>query len=67
MDVEITNRGGRTLRVVIDGDTVDDQTLEPDEVGHYATRDEGTLELREMGDGEPPEAVAKPKTAHALP
>lgn len=71
MDVTITNTGPRVLRVIIDGDNVDDMTLEPDESGDFVTRDEGTLELRELGDdsGELGD-VAEPKAehpAHAFP
>jgi hypothetical protein len=65
MDVDITNQGGRTIRVIIDGDTVDDVQLAPDETASYTTRDEGKLELRELGDGEPPAEVAQPKGASA--
>lgn len=53
MDVQIINKGPTLIRVIVDGDNVDDLTLEPDETGDFATRDEGTLELRELGGAEP--------------
>ena len=49
MNVTIVNHGDKTLRVIIDKDNINDQHLAPAESQTYETRDEGTLELREMG------------------
>lgn len=49
MDVNVTNNGSNTIRVIIDGDTVDDKQLAPGESIEIHTRDQGTVSLREMG------------------
>jgi hypothetical protein len=57
MKVVIMNEGERPIRVIIDGDTVDDQRLEPGEEAALDAEDEGVIELRELGalQGDQPE------------
>ncbi|WP_250503768.1 hypothetical protein [Caballeronia sp. AZ7_KS35] len=52
MKVHIENQGSSDIRVIVDGDTVNDSTLTPGEAEVYATEPEGVVELRELGGGE---------------
>ena len=49
MLLQVMNQGDKTVRVIIDGDNVDDQQLEPGDTVVIETRDEGKAEFREMG------------------
>lgn len=50
MEVEIVNNGARDIRVIVDGNTIDDLVLKASERGSFVTSDAGTLQLREYGD-----------------
>jgi hypothetical protein len=52
MDITVLNNGPYPLRVVIDSENINDQTLEPDEEAIFNTRDQGTIEFRELGADE---------------
>jgi hypothetical protein len=60
MRVTIRNSGANPIRVVIDKDTVDDLMLEADAQSDFDSRDQGTIELRELGSAD---QVAEPKGA----
>ena len=63
MEVEIVNNGARDIRVIVDGNTIDDLVLKASERGSFVTSDAGTLQLREYGDSsssEDPPDVARP-------
>jgi len=49
MKVVITNEGENPVRVIVDGDTVNDSTLEPGEEVALESADQGVIELRELG------------------
>lgn len=49
MRVSVYNDGDKPIRVIIDGDTINDSTLEPGDERVLETRDQGTLSLRELG------------------
>lgn len=51
MEVAIENNGARDIRVIVDGNTIDDLVLKAGESGSFVTSDAGTLQLREYGDG----------------
>ncbi|HEY2250936.1 MAG TPA: hypothetical protein VGH74_07730 [Planctomycetaceae bacterium] len=62
MDILVTNNGPFALRVIVDGDNVNDLTLEPDEQAAFNSHDQGTVEFRELGDpGAPDVPVGRPK------
>jgi hypothetical protein len=48
MKVRVENEGDKTIRVIVDGDNVDDQQLPAGETIALESRDEGTIELREL-------------------
>jgi len=50
MQVTIENHGEKSIRVIIDKDTINDHTLAPGESTPFETQDEGTIELRELGE-----------------
>ena len=52
MRVTIRNSGANPIRVIIDKDTVDDLMLEADAQSDFDSRDEGTIELRELGSAD---------------
>jgi hypothetical protein len=49
MLLQVLNQGDKTVRVIIDGDTVNDEKLEPGDTSVIETVDEGKVEFREMG------------------
>ncbi|MBN3756084.1 hypothetical protein G3N95_24300 [Paraburkholderia sp. Tr-20389] len=49
MKVVIMNEGENPIRVIVDGDNVDDSTLQPGEDAALESRQEGVIELRELG------------------
>jgi hypothetical protein len=49
MKVVIMNEGDNPVRVIVDGDTVNDSQLQPGEEAALDSRDEGVIELRELG------------------
>jgi hypothetical protein len=49
MRVSVYNDGDKPIRVILDGDTINDSMLESGEERVLESRDEGTLELRELG------------------
>ena len=57
MKINVYNDGENPIRVIIDGDTVNDSTLEPGEERFIESRDAGLIELREL-DG--PQAATDP-------
>jgi len=57
MDITVINNGPYALRVIVDGDNVNDLTLEPDEQAAFSSHDQGTVEFREL-DGP---QVAEPR------
>jgi hypothetical protein len=50
MKVRVENEGDKTIRVIVDSDTTNDQHLPAGETVALETRDEGTIELRELGE-----------------
>ncbi|MFP3549764.1 hypothetical protein SB861_03480 [Paraburkholderia sp. SIMBA_049] len=49
MKVVIMNEGENPIRVIIDGDTVNDSQVQPGEEAALTSEDEGVIELRELG------------------
>lgn len=49
MRVVIMNEGENPIRVIVDGDNVDDSTLQPGEEAALESREDGVIELRELG------------------
>jgi hypothetical protein len=49
MKVIVVNEGESPVRVIIDGDTVNDSHLQPGEEAALTASDEGVIELRELG------------------
>ncbi|HEY3620040.1 MAG TPA: hypothetical protein VGK96_24795 [Candidatus Sulfotelmatobacter sp.] len=54
MRVNIVNLGADSIRVILDHDTINDQTLAPGVDQEFVTKDEGVLELRELGSADAP-------------
>ena len=52
MKVTVTNDGDTSIRVIVDGDNVNDSTLAAGETDEYVTPPDGRVELRELGDEE---------------
>jgi hypothetical protein len=50
MKINLYNEGDNPIRVIIDGDTVNDSTLEPGEERFIESRDAGVIELRELDE-----------------
>jgi len=49
MNVVIMNEGENPIRVIIDGDTINDSRIEPGEEAALDSEPEGVIELRELG------------------
>jgi hypothetical protein len=49
MLLQVSNQGDKTVRVIIDGDTINDEHLAPGETQVIETVDEGKVEFKEMG------------------
>lgn len=49
MKVTIMNEGEDPIRVIIDGNTIDDSRIEPGEEASLQSEAEGAIELRELG------------------
>jgi hypothetical protein len=49
MNVTIKNTGVASIRVIIDKDTINDSVLAPDQEREITTKEQGILELRELG------------------
>jgi hypothetical protein len=49
MKVVVMNEGENPIRVIVDGDTVNDSQLQPGEEAALDAKDEGVIELRELG------------------
>ena len=49
MKVTIHNEGDKPIRVIIDGDTINDSTLDAGQQRVLESRDVGTISLRELG------------------
>lgn len=49
MEIVITVLTEKSVRLIVDGDTVNDRILPPQSEEIINTRDQGTIELREMG------------------
>ncbi len=49
MDVTLTNNGTHSIRVIVDGDTINDQTVAPGEEVILSSKEDGIIELRELG------------------
>ncbi|BAO90671.1 hypothetical protein [Caballeronia cordobensis] len=56
MKVKIENQGDDAIRVITDHDNVNDTILEAGATDVFESVDEGVIELREYGDGEPDES-----------
>jgi len=57
MNMNLYNEGDNPICVIIDGETVNDSTLEPGEERFSESRDAGMIELREL---EGPRAATDP-------
>jgi hypothetical protein len=51
MKVKIENGGDATIRVIHDGNTIDDGYLEAAATELYEASEEGVIERRKIGDG----------------
>jgi lysozyme len=49
MQVTINNHGKNTIRVIVDKDTINDSYIQPGQAVPVTSKDEGTIELRELG------------------
>jgi hypothetical protein len=53
MKVTVTNDGDTSIRVIVDGDNVNDLQLAAGETEEYVTPPDGRVELRELGEVDP--------------
>ncbi|SAK59707.1 hypothetical protein AWB76_02797 [Caballeronia temeraria] len=65
MKVHIENQGDAAIRVIVDGDTVNDSMIDPGAAEDFESATEGIIELRELGGGEDAQGDASEQTERA--